>query len=87
MHPAMRDQEERPAGWNIVAEIHFDIMIARHALILAATESVQVLAVEDACRTPVTSLPLSSTARAIGCGVSTVVIASLAGGITKRSST
>ena len=46
-HP-LRDQPERAARGHIVAQVDFDIMIAGDALVLAAAEGIEILAVERA---------------------------------------
>src|SRR6185437_11874184 len=51
MHPAAGDEIQWSAYWSIGAELNLDIMIASHALILATTEGVEVLAVEVAQNT------------------------------------
>ena len=48
MHPAFGDEIQRAIRGNLVAEIYFDIVIARDALILAASEGVQVSIVQVA---------------------------------------
>ena len=50
MQPAARDEPERAARRQIVAQVDFDVMVARDALILAAAEGVEILAVEIAKR-------------------------------------
>ncbi len=47
MHPPVCNEPKRTAGWNVVAEIDFDVMIARNALILTATKRVEIVSVES----------------------------------------
>src|SRR6185369_11617738 len=44
----MRDQVKRSGGWDIVAEIDFDVVIARQALELTAAEVIERFAVTRA---------------------------------------
>ncbi len=86
MHPAVCDQPKRTARRRIVAEIDFDVMIARDALILAAPKGIEIVSVKSADDVrnilAVVVDGLRDLAWRRDC-----CEASFAGGITKRSST
>ena len=48
VHPAFGYEIQRAVGRNVIAQIYFDVMIARDALILAASEGVEISIVEIA---------------------------------------
>jgi hypothetical protein len=50
VQPAFGDKPERPVGGYIGAEIDLHVMIAGHALILSATKSIKVIAIEGTKR-------------------------------------
>src|SRR6185369_3713319 len=46
MHPAIGNQPKRTGGRRVITKIDFDVMVAGHTLIRAATESIQIVSVE-----------------------------------------
>src|SRR5581483_10928292 len=48
MHPALGDQDQRHVSGNIIAEVDFDIVVAGDALVLSASEGVEIFSIQIA---------------------------------------
>src|ERR1051325_2623060 len=46
MHPTLRNQYYRHVDRNLIAEIHFNIVVSHHSLILSTSEGVEILSIE-----------------------------------------
>ena len=48
MEPSLGDQIERAVGRNVIAEVDFDVVVARNSLVLSQAEVIEIFSVERA---------------------------------------